>query len=105
MRSALEACHKGWGVSTIIGVAPSGTVIQTRPFQLVTGRVWKGSAFGGVKGRTQLPGIVEKYLDGKLKVDEYINNVFKLEDINKAFDAMHDPSGTTLRSVIDLVGH
>jgi len=100
MRQALECCHKGWGVSTIIGVAPSGTEIKTRPFQLVTGRVWKGSAFGGVKGRSQLPGIVDKYLEGKLKVDEYITNVFPLADINKAFDAMHDPSGTTLRSVI-----
>jgi S-(hydroxymethyl)glutathione dehydrogenase/alcohol dehydrogenase len=102
MRAALEACHKGWGVSTIIGVAPGGTFIQTRPFQLVTGRVWKGSAFGGVKGRSQLPGLVQKYLDKQLKVDEYINNVFSLDDINLAFDAMHDPSGTTLRSVIHL---
>jgi S-(hydroxymethyl)glutathione dehydrogenase/alcohol dehydrogenase len=102
MRSALEACHKGWGVSTIIGVAPGGTFIQTRPFQLVTGRVWKGSAFGGVKGRSQLPGIVDKYMEGKLKVDEYITNTFPLADINKAFDAMHDPAGTTLRSVINL---
>jgi len=68
----------------------------------VTGRVWKGSAFGGVKGRTQLPGMVEKYMEKKLKVDEYINNVFPLEEISKAFDAMHDPSGTTLRSVIHL---
>ena len=70
MRAALEACHRGWGTSVIIGVAPSGTEISTRPFQLVTGRVWKGSAFGGVKGRSQLPGIVQKYLDGKLMVDE-----------------------------------
>jgi len=101
MRAALECCHKGWGVSTIIGVAPSGAEIKTRPFMLVTGRVWKGSAFGGVKGRTQLPGIVQKYLDGKLKVDEYITNIFGLLDINKAFDAMHDPSGKTLRSVVD----
>jgi len=102
MRAALEACHKGWGVSTIIGVAPGGTFIQTKPFQLVTGRVWKGSAFGGVKGRSELPGIVQRYLDGGLKVDEYINNVFPLEDINKGFDAMFDPAGTTLRSVVNL---
>jgi len=102
MRAALECCHKGWGVSTIIGVAPGGTFIQTRPFQLVTGRVWKGSAFGGVKGRTQLPGIVDKYMEGKLKVDEYVTNVFPLADINKGFDAMHDTSGITLRSVVNL---
>jgi len=100
MRAALECCHKGWGVSTIIGVAASGEEIATRPFQLVTGRRWQGSAFGGVKGRTDLPGIVQKYLDGKLKVDEYINNVFSLDDINKAFDDMHKAGTTTLRSVI-----
>lgn len=102
MRAALECCHKGWGMSTIIGVAPGGTFIQTRPFQLVTGRVWKGSAFGGVKGRSQLPGIVDKYMEGKLKVDEYVTNVFPLAEINKGFDAMHDTSGITLRSVVNL---
>ncbi|KAI0317741.1 class III ADH enzyme [Amylostereum chailletii] len=89
MRAALEACHKGWGVSTIIGVAAAGKEISTRPFQLVTGRVWRGTAFGGVKGRTELPGIVEDYLKGGVKVDEYITHSFKLEDINKGFDAMH----------------
>ena len=94
MRDALECCHKGWGISTIIGVAPSGTEIATRPFQLVTGRVWKGSAFGGVKGRSQLPGIVEDYLNGKLNVDDFVTATVKLEDINKAFDFMHEP-GTT----------
>ena len=100
MRAALEACHKGWGVSTIIGVAPSGQEIATRPFQLVTGRVWKGSAFGGVKGRTELPGIVEEYLNGTLKVDEFITHTYGLKDINKAFEVMHE--GTCIRSVIAL---
>jgi len=98
MRAALEACHKGWGQSIIIGVAAAGEEIATRPFQLVTGRVWKGSAFGGVKGRTQLPGIVEKYLQGSLKVDEFVSFTFPLAEINKGFDAMHD--GTAIRSVI-----
>lgn len=98
MRSALECTHKGWGVSTIIGVAASGQEISTRPFWLVTGRVWKGSAFGGVKGRSQLPGIVDKYMEGKLKVDEFISFNFSLDDIQKAFDAMHD--GTAVRSII-----
>jgi len=98
MRAALECCHKGWGVSTIIGVAEAGKEISTRPFQLVTGRVWKGSAFGGVKGRTQLPGLVQKYLDGKLKVDEFITFTFPLEEVNKAFDVMHE--GKSIRSVI-----
>uniref|UniRef100_A0A6B2L7A9 S-(hydroxymethyl)glutathione dehydrogenase n=1 Tax=Arcella intermedia TaxID=1963864 RepID=A0A6B2L7A9_9EUKA len=102
MRSALECCHKGWGVSTIIGVAPAGTEIATRPFQLVTGRVWKGSAFGGVRGRTELPGIVQKYLEGTLKVDEYVTNVFELEQINSGFDKMHEPGSLTLRSVVLL---
>jgi len=103
MRSALEACHKGWGVSTIIGVAPSGTVIQTRPFQLVTGRTWKGSAFGGFKGRTELPDLVERYLQGKFKVDEFVSFTFELADINKAFEVMHD--GTSIRSVINFPHH
>ncbi|KAL6053322.1 NAD/NADP dependent alcohol dehydrogenase [Balamuthia mandrillaris] len=98
MRAALECCHKGWGVSTIIGVAGAGQTIQTRPFQLVTGRVWKGTAFGGVKGRSQLPGIVDKYMQGKIKVDEFVTFTFPLDEINKAFDVMHE--GKSLRSVI-----
>jgi S-(hydroxymethyl)glutathione dehydrogenase/alcohol dehydrogenase len=98
MRAALECCHKGWGESTIIGVAASGQEISTRPFQLVTGRVWRGSAFGGVKGRSQLPGIVDQYMDGKIKVDEMITHTMGLEDINRAFDLMHD--GESIRSVI-----
>jgi S-(hydroxymethyl)glutathione dehydrogenase/alcohol dehydrogenase len=98
MRAALECCHKGWGESTIIGVAGSGQEICTRPFQLVTGRVWRGSAFGGVKGRTQLPGMVEQYMDGKIKVDEMITHTMGLEDINHAFDLMHE--GKSIRSVV-----
>jgi S-(hydroxymethyl)glutathione dehydrogenase/alcohol dehydrogenase len=98
MRSALESCHKGWGESIIIGVAPSGAEIATRPFQLVTGRVWKGTAFGGVKGRSQLPGYVDDYMAGKLKVDEFISHEMGLEDINKAFDLMHKGDG--IRTVI-----
>ncbi|CAG8675018.1 12574_t:CDS:2, partial [Racocetra fulgida] len=89
MRAALEACHKGWGQSIIIGVAAAGEEISTRPFQLVTGRVWKGSAFGGIKGRSELPGIVDDYLNKKLEVDLYITHKFKLEEINKAFELMH----------------
>lgn len=100
MRDALEACHKGWGTSIIIGVAAAGKEIATRPFQLVTGRVWKGAAFGGVKGRTQLPGIVEDYMDGKLKVDDFITHRHPLEKINTAFDDMHH--GDCIRAVIDL---
>ncbi|EGC34614.1 hypothetical protein DICPUDRAFT_48169 [Dictyostelium purpureum] len=98
MRSALECCHKGWGVSTIVGVAPAGTEISTRPFQLVTGRVWKGSAFGGVKSRSQLPLIVDKYMDKKLKVDEYVTFTYPLSEINEAFHVMHE--GKSLRSVV-----
>tara|TARA_Y100001970_G_C14212301_1_gene847610 strand:+ start:946 stop:2055 length:1110 start_codon:yes stop_codon:yes gene_type:complete len=98
MRAALECCHKGWGESVIIGVAGAGQEISTRPFQLVTGRVWKGSAFGGVKGRSQLPSYVEKYLRGELKVDEFITYTMPLEDINKAFDLMQE--GKSIRSVI-----
>ena len=98
MRSALECCHKGWGESIIIGVAGAGQEIATRPFQLVTGRVWKGSAFGGVKGRSQLPGYVDDYLAGKLKVDEFVSHEMGLEDINKAFDLMH--AGDGIRTVI-----
>ncbi|KAI0254249.1 class III ADH enzyme [Lactifluus subvellereus] len=100
MRAAVEACHKGWGVSTIIGVAAAGKEISTRPFQLVTGRVWRGTAFGGVKGRTELPGIVEDYLQGKVKVDEYVTHEFKFADINKGFDAMH--AGDCIRAVVDM---
>jgi S-(hydroxymethyl)glutathione dehydrogenase/alcohol dehydrogenase len=98
MRSALECCHKGWGESVIIGVAGAGQEISTRPFQLVTGRVWRGSAFGGVKGRSQLPGYVERYLGGEIKIDEMITEVLPLEEINKAFDLMHE--GKVIRSVI-----
>ncbi|TPX63729.1 hypothetical protein SpCBS45565_g06420 [Spizellomyces sp. 'palustris'] len=90
MRAALEATHKGWGVSTIIGVAGAGQEISTRPFQLVTGRTWKGSAFGGVKGRSELPGLVQKYQNGELDIDTYVTHTFSLEDINNAFDAMHE---------------
>ncbi|MGR7920074.1 S-(hydroxymethyl)glutathione dehydrogenase/class III alcohol dehydrogenase [Zobellella denitrificans] len=98
MRSALECCHKGWGESVIIGVAPAGAEISTRPFQLVTGRVWRGSAFGGVKGRSQLPGIVEQYLNGEFELDTFITHTMGLDDINHAFDLMHE--GKSIRSVI-----
>ena len=98
MRAALECCHKGWGESIIIGVAGAGQEISTRPFQLVTGRVWRGTAFGGVKGRTQLPGMVDQYMDGDIKLDEFITYTMGLEDINKAFDYMHE--GKSVRSVI-----
>ena len=98
MRSALECCHKGWGESIIIGVAGAGQEISTRPFQLVTGRVWRGSAFGGVKGRSQLPGYVERYLAGDIKIDEMITEVLPLERINEAFELMHE--GKVIRSVI-----
>jgi len=98
MRSALECCHKGWGESVIIGVAGAGEEISTRPFQLVTGRVWKGSAFGGVKGRTELPGYVKKAEDGEIPLDVFITHNMPLEDINKAFDLMHE--GKSIRTVI-----
>ena len=98
MRSALECCHKGWGESVIVGVAGAGQEISTRPFQLVTGRVWRGTAFGGCKGRSQLPGMVEQYLNGEIKVDEFITHTMPLEDINKAFDLMHE--GKSIRSVV-----
>ncbi|MBD3653059.1 S-(hydroxymethyl)glutathione dehydrogenase/class III alcohol dehydrogenase [Kangiella sp.] len=98
MRSALECCHKGWGESVIIGVAGAGQEICTRPFQLVTGRVWKGTAFGGVKGRSELPDYVERYLAGEFKLDDFITHTMPLEDINKAFDLMHE--GKSIRSVI-----
>ena len=98
MRSALECCHKGWGESIIIGVAASGEEISTRPFQLVTGRSWRGTAFGGVKGRSQLPSYVEQYLQGEIKVDEMVTHTLPLNDINTAFDLMHE--GKSIRSVI-----
>jgi S-(hydroxymethyl)glutathione dehydrogenase/alcohol dehydrogenase len=98
MRQALECCHKGWGVSVIIGVAAAGEVIKTRPFQLVTGRVWKGSAFGGARGRTDVPKIVDWYMDGKINIDDLITHVMPIEQINDAFDLMH--KGESIRSVV-----
>jgi len=98
VRSALECCHKGWGESIIIGVAGAGQEISTRPFQLVTGRVWRGSAFGGVKGRSQLPGYVDRYMAGEIRIDEMITEVLPLERINEAFDLMHE--GKVIRSVV-----
>ena len=98
MRQALECCHRGWGVSTVIGVAGAGQEISTRPFQLVTGRVWKGSAFGGARGRTDVPHIVDWYMDGKINIDDLITHVMPLEDINKGFDLMHE--GKSIRSVV-----
>lgn len=98
MRSALECCHKGWGESVIIGVAGAGEEIATRPFQLVTGRVWRGSAFGGVKGRSQLPGIVQRYLDGEFPLTDFITHTLSLNEINHAFELMHQ--GKSIRSVI-----
>ena len=100
MRSALECCHKGWGESVIIGVAGAGQEISTRPFQLVTGRVWRGSAFGGVKGRSELPGIVERYLEGEFGVQEFITHTMGLDGINDAFDLMH--KGESIRSVVHM---
>lgn len=98
MRSALECAHKGWGKSVIIGVAGAGQEICTRPFQLVTGRTWMGTAFGGVKGRSELPGIVDNFMAGKVEIDKFITHTMSLEDINKAFDLMHE--GKSIRSVI-----
>jgi S-(hydroxymethyl)glutathione dehydrogenase/alcohol dehydrogenase len=98
MRSALECCHKGWGESVIIGVAGAGQEISTRPFQLVTGRVWRGTAFGGVKGRTELPGYVDNYMDGKINIDDMVTHTMALDDINTAFDLMHE--GKSIRSVV-----
>ena len=98
MRQALECCHRGWGESIIIGVAPSGTEISTRPFQLVTGRVWKGSAFGGARGRTDVPKIVDWYMDGKIDIDSLITHTMPLDEINTAFDLMHE--GKSIRSVV-----
>jgi S-(hydroxymethyl)glutathione dehydrogenase / alcohol dehydrogenase len=98
MRQALECCHKGWGVSTIVGVAGAGEEIRTRPFQLVTGRVWQGTAFGGARGRTDVPKIVDWYMDGKINIDDLITHVVPLEKINDAFDLMH--RGESIRTVV-----
>jgi S-(hydroxymethyl)glutathione dehydrogenase/alcohol dehydrogenase len=98
MRSALECCHKGWGESIIIGVAGAGQEISTRPFQLVTGRVWRGTAFGGVRGRSELPGYVDNYMSGMINIDDMVTHTMGLEDINKAFDLMHH--GESIRSVV-----
>ena len=98
MRDALECCHKGWGESTIIGVAGAGEEISTRPFQLVTGRVWRGTAFGGAKGRRDVPKIVDWYMDGKINIDDLITHTMPLDDINRAFDLMHE--GESIRSVV-----
>jgi S-(hydroxymethyl)glutathione dehydrogenase/alcohol dehydrogenase len=98
MRQALECTHRGWGESIIIGVAGAGQEISTRPFQLVTGRVWKGTAFGGAKGRRDVPTIVDWYMDGKINIDDLITHTMPLEDINKGFDLMH--SGESIRSVV-----
>jgi S-(hydroxymethyl)glutathione dehydrogenase / alcohol dehydrogenase len=98
MRTALEACHKGWGESIIIGVAGAGQEIKTRPFQLVTGRSWRGTAFGGARGRTDVPRIVDWYMDGKIQIDPMITHTLALEDINKGFDLMHE--GKSIRSVV-----
>ena len=98
MRQALECCHRGWGVSVIIGVAGSGKEIKTRPFQLVTGRTWKGTAFGGARGRTDVPKIVDWYMDGKINIDDLITHTMPLENINHGFELMH--SGESIRSVV-----
>jgi S-(hydroxymethyl)glutathione dehydrogenase / alcohol dehydrogenase len=98
MRQALECCHKGWGVSVIIGVAPAGAEIATRPFQLVTGRVWKGTAFGGARGRTDVPRIVDWYMDKKINIDDLITHTMPLDRINEGFDLMHE--GKSIRSVV-----
>ena len=98
MRQALECCHKGWGESVIIGVAGAGEEIATRPFQLVTGRVWRGTAFGGAKGRSDVPKIVDWYMEGKINIDDLITHTMPLEEINKGFDLMHE--GKSIRSVV-----
>ena len=98
MRQALECCHKGWGESYIIGVAGAGQEISTRPFQLVTGRSWKGTAFGGARGRTDVPKIVDWYMDGRLNIDDLITHTMPLDEINTAFDLMHQ--GKSIRSVV-----
>jgi len=100
MRQALECCHRGWGQSIIIGVAEAGQEVATRPFQLVTGRVWKGSAFGGARGRSDVPRIVDWYMDGKINIDDLITHTLPLERINEAFDLMH--AGTSIRSVVQF---
>ena len=100
MRDALECTHRGWGVSVIIGVAPAGAEISTRPFQLVTGRVWKGTAFGGARGRTDVPKIVDWYMDGKIEIDPMITHTLALDDINKGFDLMH--AGESIRAVVQF---
>lgn len=100
MRAALEACHKGWGTSVIIGVAASGQEIATRPFQLVTGRTWKGSAFGGVRGRTELPGLIDRCKRGEFSIDHYVTQRIKFENVNEAFDLMKD--GLSIRTVISM---
>jgi S-(hydroxymethyl)glutathione dehydrogenase/alcohol dehydrogenase len=100
MRQALECCHKGWGESCIVGVAGAGKEIATRPFQLVTGRSWRGTAFGGARGRTDVPRIVDWYMDGKINIDDLITHKMPLEDINKAFDLMH--AGKSIRSVVEF---
>jgi S-(hydroxymethyl)glutathione dehydrogenase/alcohol dehydrogenase len=98
MRQALEACHRGWGQSIIIGVAPAGAEIATRPFQLVTGRAWKGTAFGGARGRTDVPKIVDWYMEGKIEIDPMITHTMPLTDVNKGFELMHE--GKSIRSVV-----
>jgi S-(hydroxymethyl)glutathione dehydrogenase/alcohol dehydrogenase len=98
MRQALEACHRGWGESIIIGVAGAGQEISTRPFQLVTGRVWRGSAFGGARGRTDVPKIVDWYMEGKIEIDPMITHVMPLSEINHGFELMH--KGESIRSVV-----
>ena len=98
MRQALECAHKGWGESIIIGVAPAGAEISTRPFQLVTGRSWRGTAFGGARGRTDVPKIVDWYMEGKINIDDLITHTMPLEDINTGFDLMH--KGESIRGVV-----
>ena len=98
MRQALECCHRGWGESIIIGVAGAGQEISTRPFQLVTGRVWRGTAFGGARGRTDVPKIVDWYMEGKINIDDLITHTMPLESINDAFELMHE--GKSIRSVV-----
>lgn len=102
MRAALECCHKGWGESTIIGVAGAGQEISTRPFQLVTGRVWRGCAFGGYRSRIDVPILVQRYLKKEIKLDEYVTDTMTLDDINKAFELLHEGKG--LRTVMNVAG-